>query len=157
MASDFQQLNLDWFALAEAAVSSAEKKFGCATFLDAIILAEVVEFTERNLEANYSGFKPNVAKIAAVFSFWFRKLKPISFDPATKAHFLAINEMVALEIGLGLCERYLDDLSTPGFKGSQISDRLIFDWVHSLRAHSHSPNSTVIAFELVAANARESD
>ncbi len=152
MSDAFQQLEIDWEAITREVLNMAEAHFGFIGVLDPYILAEVIEFTRQGLRHNYRGSKPNVAKIAGMFSFWFRKFKPISFAKESQNRYLAINEFVALQVGLGVCQRYKDDLSNPDFSVRDVSRRLRKDWVHSLRIHSHSPNSTIMSFELLAAN-----
>ena len=142
---------LRWREVLFDCLTGFEKKFSCQISVDNEILADVTAFTMRSL-SQYGLRKPNVAKIAGTLSFWFRKLKPIGYMPGSGANFTAVNELLALMLGLSICQSYKDDLSNPDFKVAAIPKRLLVDWVNSLRAHSHSPNSAAMSFELAAAN-----
>lgn len=140
---------LDWVAILSDVAGEFEKEFACSLFIDNHILSDIRVFALRSL-GQYDLPKPNVAKIAGVLSFWFRKLKPISYSRDSMCNFTLVNELIALLLGLGICEKYKDDLSKVDFSVSDISKRVLRDWVLSFRAHSHSPSSSVMSFELIA-------
>ncbi len=143
--------NVNWEVIIQEMADFCEQKFDTKLLIDRTILAEVEAMVEDTLR----GFQistPNIAKVASSLAFWIRKLKPISYDYAQGAqnHFLAINELVGLLVGLSICVRYYDDDSAP--ESLPIPTRILTDWVHSYRVNSHSPHSSVIAFELFNRN-----
>lgn len=91
-----------------------------------------------------------LVKIAGIVVFWVRKLKPFyyDFDEAAKSGKLhPLNELIAIQTGLAICSQYKDDCSL--LDDIRLSDRVLKDWLHSLRYHSHSPYSSILAFELL--------
>lgn len=71
--------------------------------------------------------KPNVAKITGIVTFWVRKLKPFSYETeaiakGNKLH--ALNELIAIQTGLAICNTYKDDYSLDDFR---ISNKLLID------------------------------
>ncbi len=125
-----------------------ERGNDCELIVDREILNEVQKHTRMSL-GNYGLPRPNIAKIAGVFSFWFRKLKPLHYSLDSNTRYTAVNEYLGLMVGLALCEKYKADLGNSEFKIAAIPKRLVLDWVNSLRVHSHSPNSTTMSFELI--------
>jgi len=116
--------------------------------VEEFILKEIDDCIHTSLEA-MNMEKPNVAKVAGVVAFWVRKLKPFSYiqDEGAKGNkFHALNELIGIQAGLAICNFYKDDYSRAEF---HLSDRLLKDWLHSLRFHSHSPHSSLFAFELL--------
>lgn len=128
---------------------AAERDIQVRLRIDRNILSEVKQYANNDL--NKFGLpRPNVAKFAGVFSFWFRKLKPISYADDSQNYYPAINELVGLISSLAICEEYKDDLSNPDFCVAKIPVRLVKDWINGLRMHSYSPSSLTMAFELIA-------
>jgi hypothetical protein len=58
----------------------------------------------------------------------------------------ALETAEGYEAGLSICGSYKDDYSRVEFS---LDRRLLLDWLHSLRFHSHSPHSSMFAFELL--------
>lgn len=141
--------NVDWRAILATVAEDCEQTFDLSLLIDEDIIKEVEAFSDQSLD-RYGLRRPNVPKIAGMITFWFRKLKPISFSSDTEAKFLAINELVALLLGLSICFEYMDDQRSLGFCPSNLSPRIFHDWVNSLRVHSHSPHSTTLIFEILA-------
>ncbi|GHV19868.1 hypothetical protein AGMMS49959_05940 [Planctomycetales bacterium] len=140
---------VDWKRICLQVMNWVERNFQLELSLNDAIFREVRLSTTYSL--NQFGLpKPNIAKRAGVFTFWFRKLKPISYAENSPNYFSAINEMTALMTGLAICQTYKDDLVNPDFTVANIPRRLLFDWIYSLRRHSYSPHSLTMAFELIA-------
>jgi hypothetical protein len=122
--------------------------------VESFILDEISDKIEGSL-INLNIDRPNVAKIAGIVAFWVRKLKPFFYDPsetATGGKLTTLNESIAVNAGLAICKSCKDDLTKDEF---HISERLYLDWLHSLRFHSHSPHSSLFAFELLTTEEEE--
>jgi hypothetical protein len=122
-------------------VNDAEVRFGISLVVD----GDIVKEAETQVLSSLRGIglaSPNLAKIASAFAFWIRKLKPISHSPDSKNKYLAINEYVALMVGLSICTRRSKSPSI------RISQRILVDWVNSFRVNSHSPSSSMLIFEV---------
>jgi len=120
----------------------AESRFGIELVLDRDILREVEAHAKKHINS-LNLDKPNSAKVASAFSFWFRKLKPIHHSEKSNSKYLLINEYIALMVGLSICVRK-DQIT-----GSIISERILYDWVTSFRYNSHSPSSSMLSFEVI--------
>ncbi len=139
---------VEWREILTWLLAHFERKYDCTLHVDGDVLDEVRKHTVLSL-GEYGLARPNIAKIAGVFSFWFRKLKPLSYSSNSSARYTAVNEYVGLVVGLALCEKYKADLGNSKFRIAAIPQRLLSDWVNSLRFHSHSPNSATMSFELI--------
>ncbi|MDR1684966.1 MAG: hypothetical protein LBR82_00735 [Desulfovibrio sp.] len=148
------QNNVDWKKLLIEVAGSVSDGMNISICVENFILDEISERIEASL-TNLHIERPNVAKIAGIVAFWVRKLKPFFYDPvetATGGKLTTLNEMIAVQSGLTICKTYKDDWSKENF---HLSDRLLFDWLHSLRFHSHSPHSSLFAFELLTTDNEE--
>jgi hypothetical protein len=142
------QSNVDWKKLLIEVASAASAGMNVSICVESFILDEINDRIDDSL-AGLRIDRPNVAKIAGIVAFWVRKLKPFFYDPAetaTGGKLTTLNELVAVQVGLAICQTYKDDLSRESF---HLSERLLLDWLHSLRFHSHSPLSSLFAFELL--------
>ena len=143
--------NIDWSkVLCDIAVAiSDEIELNIA--VEGFILKEIED--RINISLQHLDIKnPNVAKIAGIVMFWIRKLKPFNYayEETAKGNKLhTLNELIAIHTGLNICSRYKDDYSLENF---YLEDRLLIDWLHSLRYHSHSPYSSLFVFELLTSN-----
>lgn len=138
--------NIQWQPLLEYIANKISTNYGVDLILDEAVVLEASRRIEENL--NSLGFqRPNVAKVAGQVAFWIRKLKPLSISPDSKNHFCFANERAALALGLAICERYKDDLSTD--RQLRLHPRIFMDWVVGFRYHSHSPHSSMTSFELL--------
>lgn len=142
--------NVDWNKVFEVAVDQVEPILGVTLMVDEVIIREVEEHAKQSLQNLKMNSVPNVAKVAGHIAFWIRKLKPISHAPETAAHFMPINELIGLHVGMAICQKWFDDHSRP--EGFHVSGRVYKDWIKSLRFNSHSPQSTAISFEILAAD-----
>ena len=133
----------DWGKVILAATKRTEEVFKIKADISCPIFEDVVASINKGLES-LKPEEPNSAKVAGVAAFWIRKLKPIFHGRDVPRVFLAINEYVSLIVGLGICYR-----SGPAADASitNFDPRILNDWVYSFRYHSHSPNSSIIAFE----------
>lgn len=138
--------NVDWFKILYEITATAEKKFNLSLTIEGEIAKEIEVLVKRNL-ASIEIQKPNVAKVAGIVAFWIRKLKPIGFASDSKNKLLTVNEYVSLMVGLSICHKYFDDASRDKFK---IHKRILKDWISSFRYHSHSPHSSLTAFEILS-------
>jgi hypothetical protein len=121
-----------------------------------VIDDDIVEELEAQAIETLKSFKkssPNLAKTAGSIAFWIRKLKPISHAETSPNKYLAINELAGLHVGVAICSLFYDDSTRTDFH--KLSPRVVHDWAYSLRRHSHSPQSTVVAFELISAQLNE--
>ncbi len=131
----------------EHSVNHYKQYYSMSLEINEVLLDEIEFRTLKSLnEFEKNDGEPNGAKIAGILVFWIRKLKPIFILKESKNKHHLINEIAALMTGLAICNIYhirklKDKIS--------ISDRVFDDWIHSLHIHSHSPNSTAIAFELL--------
>lgn len=125
----------------------AEARYDLKLVCDQAIVAEVDRMAVKSLDSLNMASMPNLAKVAGYVSFWIRKLKPVFHAEDTPNHYLAINELLGLMVGLALCRRYMDDFTDQTF--CLPSRRIFMDWVNSLRFHSHSPHSSTLSFELL--------
>ena len=142
---------LDWEKIILASANKVVEVFRIETFVSRPIVADVVARIDKSLKS-LGLDEPNQPKIAGVAAFWIRKLKPLFQEPGAARIFLPLNEYVSLIVGLGICYRSkLDSVVTiTGF-----DPRILNDWVYSFRYHSHSPHSSIIAFETLLSNYRQ--
>lgn len=137
--------NIDWRTVISAACCYVENREGVGLDIDTDLLAELEIYANKSLRG-YNIENPNAAKVAGHVCFWVRRVKPVLHKPDTIRKFLAVNEEVALLVGLAICQNYFDDARAESFK---ISPKILKDWVSSLRYNSHSPHALAIAFELI--------
>lgn len=138
--------NVRWDVLLLAVASRIEKKHHVRIAVDKAILFDVGRTVRSSLEA-LGLTKPNVAKIAGQVAFWLCRLKPLQIANDSPNTLLTVNELAALYVGLALCATYKDDNAKP--QPVAIPPRLFRDWVHSFRYHDHSPQASMLAFELL--------
>jgi hypothetical protein len=140
--------NIDWQKILISIAGDISRELDLDIVAENYILDEISDRINNTLTGLHMQ-KPNVAKIAGVVTFWVRKLKPFSYSPsdmAKGAKLSPLNELIAIQSGLAICYKYNDDYSRSNFK---LSKRLLKDWLHTLRFHSHSPHSSLFAFELL--------
>lgn len=137
--------NIDWKRLLGSVCDTVEEFYEVKLQVDTDELAELERFSEESLKSYKLG-SPNAAKIAGHLCFWLRRFKPIRHAPDSRNKLLAANEMVALWLGLAICDQYYDDARCRSFS---IDQRILKDWVASLRYNSHSPHALAIAFEIL--------
>lgn len=141
--------NVNWRDVLVETAGNIATELNLNIVVEEFILQEISDRIDNSL--NHIEFeKPNVAKIAGIVMFWVRKLKPFhyDFDEAAKSGKLhPLNELIAIQTGLSICSQYKDDFSLDNFR---LSKRILKDWLHSLRYHSHSPYSSLLAFELLS-------
>jgi hypothetical protein len=140
--------NVDWHKILIQIAIDISTRLDLKIFVEDYILKEIEDRVYDSLRGLHIP-RPNVAKIAGVVAFWVRKLKPFSYDAdetASGNKFHALNELIAIEAGISICNSYKDDYSRVEFS---LDKRLLLDWLHSLRFHSHSPHSSMFAFELL--------
>jgi hypothetical protein len=137
--------NIDWQRLLAPVCDAIEKQYEVELEVDTDELAELARFADESLKS-YQLQSPNAAKVAGHICFWLRRFKPISHAATSKSKLLAVNETVALWLGLSICDQYYDDVRAEAFK---VSPRILKDWVASLRYNSHSPHALAIAFEIL--------
>lgn len=146
--------NVNWHEILMHTAMNIADEFNLNILAEEYVLREISDRIASSLE--HIEFKnPNVAKIAGIVTFWIRKLKPFyyDFDDLAKYDKLhPLNELIAVETGLAICSHYKDDYSLESF---HLSKRVLKDWLHSLRYHSHSPYSSILVFELLATNEEE--
>lgn len=140
-----QPFNIDWSNVLKETVTSIEEQTGIKIIIEQRVIDEIDESIQ-TFFSNAGLTRPNVYKVAAIVAFWIRKLKPIMIHPDSVGYYVWLNELVALKVGLAVCERYFDDA---GKKQLAINQRVLKDWVLSWRYHSHSPHSSIIAFEML--------
>ncbi|MDR2054779.1 MAG: hypothetical protein LBQ10_02790 [Desulfovibrio sp.] len=142
--------NIDWRSVLHAEATRVEADFKIIVEIDEAVVLEAERLIRDSISA-IGLIQPNVAKVAGLIAFWLRKLKPLGIAADSPNRLLTVNEVVALRIGLAICNAYKDDCS----KGSPIKlpARILRDWVTSFRYHSHSPNSSMISFELLMCDA----
>lgn len=143
--------NVNWGQVLTSQATDIANELGLDIIVESFILEEIKDRIELSLK-DMDIEKPNVAKIAGVVTFWVRKLKPFSYASeaianGNKLH--TLNELIAVQTGLAICNTYKDDYSLDDF---HLSKRLLIDWLHSLRFHSHSPASTLFVFEILTTN-----
>jgi hypothetical protein len=141
-------MDVDWEKVLSAQADWVKKVFKVDLWVDGEVTSELKVFVDKSLsEINLDD--PSIYKKAGIVTFWIRKLRPLVPFRGQPKKWLVANEMVALIIGLAICRQSKEfatiNLSQPPY------NRIIKDWIHSLRYHSHSPNSSVISFELLGA------
>ena len=139
--------NINWITIFEELTNKLEVRYDLDLMVDVVVLEEVGAMAKSTLDSLNMDSTPNVAKTAGHVSFWIRKLKPISHAEKSNSHFTAINELAGLLVGLAICTRYFDDTVKENIT---MNNRILFDWVNSMRLNSHSPSSTSISFEMLA-------
>lgn len=140
--------NVDWETVLTNIAVDVSIEFCLDILVENYILQEVEDRISSSL-AVMNIERPNVAKIAGVVAFWVRKLKPFCYAPdqAARSNKLSpLNELIGVQAGLAICRLYKDDFSCEEF---HLPKRLLTDWLHSLRFHSHSPHSALFSFELL--------
>lgn len=138
-----------WAPILESACALVEKRNDIVLMIDVDVVAEIsIRVAETLKQLNMSTL-PNVAKVAGHVAFWIRKLKPLAHAPESRNKLLTANEVVGVLVGVGICQQYFDDTARSKFR---MPDRIMRDWVSSLRNHSHSPHSCAIAFEFLASD-----
>jgi hypothetical protein len=141
--------NVKWDEILTTIAADISIEFELDIIVESYILKEIQMRVDATL-ANLHMEKPNVAKIAGVVAFWVRKLKPFCYaysEIAKSGKLSTLNELIAIQAGLAICRQCYDDYSAEEFQ--PLSKRLLNDWLHSLRFHSHSPHSSMFAFELL--------
>lgn len=141
--------NVHWGVLLDKVTEHAEKEMGLALVVDADVVEEVAHCANKTVES-FNKDHPNLAKIAGSVVFWIRRLKPVTHDPASRQKYLAINEWIALRVGIAICGLYSDDSAK--FDCVRISERVFTDWATSLRKNAHSPHGIVMAFEVMVSD-----
>jgi hypothetical protein len=142
------QNNVDWQHLLIEIAGTTSAEMNISICVESFILDEISDRIKDSID-NLHIARPNVAKLAGIVAFWVRKLKPFFYDPAetaTGGKLTTLNELIAVQAGLAICKTYKDDWSKENF---HLSERLLLDWLHSLRFHSHSPHGSLFAFELL--------
>jgi hypothetical protein len=142
--------NVDWQAILYAEAADVEKNYLVCVEIDEAIVLEAERIIRDNIDS-IGLVQPNVAKIAGLVAFWLRKLKPLRIAGNSPNNLLTLNEVVALRIGLAICNAYNDDASKA--QKIKLPPRILNDWVKNFRYHSHSPNSSMISFELLTCGA----
>jgi hypothetical protein len=141
--------NVNWRNVLTRTAGNISTRLDLDIVVENFILEEIEERVQISL--NHMDIpSPNVAKVAGTIVFWVRKLKPFSYaqkETAKRKTLHALNELIAVQAGIATCEAYKDDYSKEGIR---IEERLLIDWLHNLRFHSHSPHSSLFAFELLA-------
>nr|CRH06591.1 Protein of unknown function [Candidatus Magnetococcus massalia] len=132
--------HLDWRAILSEIANSLGEKYDLHLDIDVQVVEEIEAHVGRTM-TEY-GLNPNIAKLAGHATFWIRKLKPISHRDTSPSRNLAINEEVSVIVGLALCRRF-------GPRSFSIEPKVLYDWVVSLRAHSHSPHGSTLVFEML--------
>jgi len=142
--------SLDWEKIIEASAQKMEEVFQIEIFMSRPVVKEIAGRIYKSL-ASLGLDHPNQAKIAGIAAFWIRKLKPLFQGPDATKIIMALNEYASLVVGLGICYRDPSStrimISTHGF-----DPRILADWVYSFRYNSHSPSSSIIAFETLLYN-----
>ena len=139
--------NIDWEAALHDGCALAEHSLNLSLTIDRDIVREIAAEAEKTLAGLQMTSSPNVAKIAGHVAFWIRKLKPIAHAADSPHRFLAVNELVGILVGMGICRSYFDDTRK---ETVELPKRVMNDWIASLRHHSHSPHSCALMFELLA-------
>ena len=142
--------NVDWAAILMAEATAVEKDYRIIFNIDEAVVLEAERIIRDSMDS-IGLTQPNVAKIAGLVAFWLRKLKPLSVAEDSPNNLLTLNEVIALRIGLAICNAYKDDDSKA--QAIKLPPRILNDWVNSFRYHSHSPNSSMISFELLTCDA----
>ena len=140
-----KKLDIDWVAILVAACKSVEDQYDIKLDIDTDLIKELDDYIEYSL-ASYDMDSPNAAKVAGHVCFWLRRFKPITHESSSRAKYFAVNEEVALFVGLSICDQYFDDHRAETFN---IDMRVLKDWVSSLRYNSHSPHALALSFELL--------
>ena len=147
-------LNVKWMDLLYKVAEETERLFAArGNQLTICIQKPIVDETGWRIKQNVERegiTQGNAAKIAGVTAFWIRKLKPLYVEPSAMPPYKTynfINELVSLQVGVAICNRYFSD---EGLRGIRINQRVLQDWLTSFRYHSHSPSSSIISFEMMA-------
>jgi hypothetical protein len=140
--------SLDWEKIILASARKMDEAFRIETFVSRPMVADVADRINKSLES-LGLDNPNQPKIAGIAAFWIRKLKPLFQGPEATKIFLPLNEYASLIVGLGICYR---DPSASMVTVIGFDPRILNDWVYSFRYHSHSPHSSIIAFETLLSN-----
>lgn len=135
-----------WQEILMKAAAAIERKYRVKLLVDEAILLEIGRFIADGL-ASLGFYSPNVAKVAGIAAFWIRKLKPLSIAPDSPNHFLLANERAALLVGLTIAAMFEDEDGVA--RKIAMPKDILIDWTSSLRYHSHSPYSSITAFELI--------
>jgi len=138
--------NVDWQAILMAEAANAERDYHILINVDETVILEAKRIIGDSIDS-IGLIHPNVAKIAGLVAFWLRKLKPLSISRDSPNYLLTLNEVVALRVGLAICNAYKDDTSKA--QGIRLPPRILSDWVKNFRYHSHSPSSSIVTFELL--------
>ena len=146
-------LNVKWMDLLYEVAEEDERLFAArgvqfTVCIQRPVAEEVGQRIERSITLDGIE-RGNAAKIAGVTAFWIRKLKPLYIEPSaeTPKTYAFINELVSLQVGVAICNRYFSDA---GLRGVRLNRRVLKDWLTSFRYHSHSPSSSIISFEMMA-------
>lgn len=139
---------LDWEKIILASAQRMDEVFRIETFISRPVVYDVASRIDRSL-ALLGIDKPNQPKVAGIAAFWIRKLKPLFQGPDATKIFVQLNEYASLIVGLGICYR---DPSSTRVMIISFDPRILNDWVYSFRYHSHSPHSSIIAFETLLSN-----
>lgn len=141
--------NVNWRKVLAEIAGNIASEFNLNILVEEFVLQEISDRIDTSL-SHIEFDNPNVAKIAGIVMFWVRKLKPFHYDfdeMANSGKLHPLNELIAVQTGLAICSQYKDDYSLENIR---LSPRILKDWLHSLRYHSHSPYSSILVFELLA-------
>lgn len=137
--------NIEWTRLLFAACTESERRKTISLEVDPDIVGDIEARAAESLN-QYRISRPNAAKVAGHVCYWLCRLKPVRNVTGAPSRFLAINEEVALYVGLAICDEYFDDVRA---ESVSIDPSILKDWVTSLRYNTHSPYALAIAFELL--------
>lgn len=133
---------VDWYAVLRREAELVEKSLGVLLHIDRVAIDEIDEMSEKTL-VGFNQNKPSVAKVAGNVVFWIKKLKPVSRQPDSDNDYRLINELVAILVGVGICNLHYSGTAN----ALHMPPQTLNDLAASLRYHSYSPNSVAMIFE----------
>jgi hypothetical protein len=134
--------NVDWYQVLLREAAIIEKRLCVLLVIDRVAIDEIDEMSEKTL-SSFNQTKPSVAKVAGNVVFWIKKLKPISRAADSENDYRLINELVAVLVGVGICNSQYGGTA----HAVNMTAQTLNDLVASLRYHSYSPNSVAMIFE----------
>lgn len=133
---------IDWQIIVYDVAITLEKAFDTKLYIDRVTIDELDEKATQTLQS-FNQDTPSYAKRAGNVVFWIKKLKPLSRAVGGKNDCRFINELLAVLVGVGICNHKFNGTN----EKMKIPSSMLQDLASSLRYHSHSPNSVALIFE----------
>ena len=142
--------SIDLPKILQSTAARLQQRFNIVLYVEPAIVHEIMGQLPHTLSHSHTSVTTEIAKIAGAFTFWVRKLKPISFQ---QGHANAwqklptVNELAAILVGAGVIEFFISH-HFPHLR-FKLPPHTLRDWASSYRYNAHSPHSCSLTFEML--------